>query len=42
MLFTGMPQQAWRDYYYTSIEELAVGGERPWLAGPEVLIHGGD
>ena len=23
MLFTGMPQEAWRDYYYTSIEELA-------------------
>ena len=25
MLFTGMPQEGWRDYYYTSIEELASG-----------------
>ena len=23
MLFTGLPQEGWRDYYYTSIEELA-------------------
>ena len=23
MLFTGMPRDEWRDYYYTSIEELA-------------------
>ena len=23
MLFTGMPQQGWRDYYYTSVAELA-------------------
>ena len=23
MLFTGMPQEGWRDYYYTSIEEIA-------------------
>ncbi len=23
MLFTGMPQEGWRDHYYTSVEELA-------------------
>ena len=23
MLFTGMPQEGWQDYYYTSIEEIA-------------------
>ena len=23
MLFTGMPQDNWRDHYYTSVEELA-------------------
>lgn len=23
MLFTGLPQEGWEDYYYTSIEELA-------------------
>ena len=23
MLFTGMPRQEWRDYYYTSIGEIA-------------------
>ncbi len=25
MLFTGMPEEGWRDYYYTSMEELASG-----------------
>ena len=24
MLFTGMPQDGWRDYYYTSVEEIAA------------------
>ena len=24
MLFTGMPRQAWMDYYYTSIDEIAT------------------
>ena len=24
MLFTGMPRQGWRDYYYTSIEEIGA------------------
>ena len=24
MLFTGMPRQSWRDYYYTSIEEIGA------------------
>lgn len=24
MLFTGIPQEGWKDYYYTSIEELAA------------------
>ncbi len=24
MLFTGMPRQGWRDYYYTSIEEVGA------------------
>ena len=24
MLFTGMPREKWRDYYYTSIEEIAA------------------
>ncbi len=23
MLFTGMPEEGWRDYYYTSVEEIA-------------------
>ena len=23
MLFTGLPEQGWRDYYYTSVEEIA-------------------
>ena len=24
MLFTGMPRQGWRDYYYTSIDEIGA------------------
>ena len=24
MLFTGMPRRRWRDYYYTSIEEIGA------------------
>ena len=23
MLFTGLPEEGWRDYFYTSIEEIA-------------------
>ena len=31
MLFTGMPEHEWRDYYYTSLEEIALTGQD---AGP--------
>ena len=30
MLFTGIPQQVWRDYYYTSVAE--IGSEDKALA----------
>ena len=23
MLFTGLPQEGWQDYFYTSVEEIA-------------------
>ena len=43
MLFTGMPRQGWRDYYYTSVAEIASPdkGLARWakgqaaIAGPE-------
>ena len=40
MLFTGLPEQGWEDYYYTSIrgDTLAGQGSRPvgeGLAAPE-------
>ncbi len=27
MLFTGMPEKGWEDYYYTSVEEIASPGK---------------
>ena len=35
MLFTGMPRQGWRDYYYTSIEEIGAPGKAlaRWAGG---------
>ncbi len=27
MLFTGMPEQGWQDYYYTSVEEITSPGK---------------
>ena len=34
MLFTGLPADGWRDYYYTDVDELADAGKAlaPWLA----------
>ena len=42
MLFTGMPEGAWRDYYYTDIEDLTDTGKAllPWLADDETAIEG--
>ena len=35
MLFTGLPEDSWRDYFYTSLAELAAPDKAlaPWLAG---------
>ena len=36
MLFTGMPEEGWRDYYYTSLEEIAnpVKALARWAGSP--------
>jgi hypothetical protein len=36
MLFTGLPEQGWEDWYYTSIEEIASPDKAlaRWAAGP--------
>ena len=35
MLFTGMPEKSWRDYYYTSVEEIGdpAKGLANWARG---------
>ena len=37
MLFTGLPEEGWEDYYYTSLEELANPDKAlaRWLAAPD-------
>ena len=39
MLFTGMPQQGWRDYYYTSVEEITSTDKAlaRWARGCDAL-----
>ncbi len=36
MLFTGLPQDGWEDYYYTSVDEIASPGKAlaQWAAKP--------
>ena len=36
MLFTGIPQETWRDYYYTSVEEITNPGKAlaHWASQP--------
>ena len=43
MLFTGMPRQDWRDYYYTSIEEIGVPDKAlaRWVRGMTKLTQPG-
>lgn len=39
MLFTGMPEKGWKDYYYTSLEELAdpTKALARWAKGEDVF-----
>ena len=37
MLFTGLPEKGWNDYYYTSVEEIASPSKAlaQWATGPK-------
>ena len=39
MLFTGMPEKGWKDYYYSSLEELADPNKAlaRWAKGEDVF-----
>ena len=36
MLFTGLPEQGWQDYFYSSLEEIASPDKAlaQWVKGP--------
>ena len=37
MLFTGLPEHGWEDYYYTSIRRDTLAGQGPRALGEEGL-----